>query len=232
MDDNLNKLVRITDDHVKLSPQLRMRVRLAAQVLSTSMSLAISARNDPEMTETANFCLKFDKWFDCLNGRYLKSEVIKRKPDLAAYKSVDDVRFSWLRTEFLDWLTEWESEIESFPGLTKSERNKFLLSAQTTEGLRITTMAFTSLVKELLGEDGVEFIMPEKLNQDRLEVFFGKLRRSLGDSDNPTVEQARHRILGLLVAGRQVLAPRNTNSVVELDEGNIYLPKRKSYKKL
>jgi hypothetical protein len=71
-------------------------------------------------------------------------------------------------------------------------------------------------------------LLPEKLNQDRLEVFFAKLRRGCGDSDNPTIEEARHRIVSLLVAGRQVMAPRNANSVIDDDgEIDVFMPRRK-----
>ena len=89
-------------------------------------------------------------------------------------------------------------------------------------------MSFITLAKEILPEPGVEYLIPEKLNQDRLEVFFSKLRRGCGDSDNPSVEEARHRILALIVAGRSVLAPRNANAVVNEDaEMQVYMPRRK-----
>ena len=86
------------------------------------------------------------------------------------------------------------------------------------------------LAKELLSDSKVQFFLPEKLNQDRLEVLFSKLRQSLGDSDNPTVEEVRHRIIALLVSGRHIMAPQNTNSVVSREEDASFLPKRKNTK--
>ena len=106
--------------------------------------------------------------------------------------------------------------------------NRHLLSYQTSQGLKFTTKSFISLSQEVLSEPGADFLMPEKLNQDWLEVFFAKLRRTFGDSDNPTVEEARHRILALLVAGRSILAPRRANSVVDEEtELNLFMPRRK-----
>ena len=58
MDQSLCKLIRIRHEHIHLSPQLRMRVKLAAQVLSSSMANAITARQIPDITETANLFIQ------------------------------------------------------------------------------------------------------------------------------------------------------------------------------
>lgn len=99
-----------------------------------------------------------------------------------------------------------------------------MLSIQTSEGLQITTRSFVSLTKDLLQEDGAKFFLPEKLNQDRLEVFFGKLRHSLGDTDNPRVDEARHRNTALMVAGRHGMAPKHGNSESQDEHDTDFLP--------
>ena len=177
----LNRLPKIREEHIHLSPQLQMRVKLAAQVLSKTMANAIRRRNRPEILETANFCEMMDEWVDCLNGRYLNVP----KPNLLPYKAniPNDSRYQWLEENFLRWLHEWQVEIEALPGISRSERNRFLLSYQTSEGLKMTTKSFVALAKTVLAEEGAQFLLLEKLNQDRLEVFFAKLRRSCGDSD-------------------------------------------------
>ena len=228
---DLNKLYKIKEEHIQLSPQLRMRVRLAAQVLSSTMNNALLSTNNPDFIGTAEFCNIFNKWFDCLNGRYLWEGMSKRNPDLEPYKDVSDPRFHWLQTFFLGWLEEWETEVNSLTGLSKHERNKLILAKQTMNGLKITTNSFINLGKQLLDEPGVEYLLPEKLNQDRLETYFSKLRRGSGDSDNPTVDQARHRMLTLLVAGKSFLPPKNRNCEAVDDGVNIALPKRKKQKK-
>ena len=50
----------------------------------------------------------------------------------------------WLSGDFLEYLDEWEQEISSIPGLTKSEQQRMCLSAQTREGMRITGMSILS----------------------------------------------------------------------------------------
>ena len=43
--------------------------------------------------ETEKFCQMFDRFFDMLNTRIIHQEIRSRKPDLAAYETVDDSRF-------------------------------------------------------------------------------------------------------------------------------------------
>ena len=149
-----------------------------------------------------------------------------------AYDSVEDQRLVWLSDGFLAWLNGWEREIVALP-LSKSEKNRYLLSYQTSEGLKITTKSFMALTTEILSEPGEDlYLIPQKLNQDKLEVFFAKLRRGCGDSDNPTVNEVRHRIMAFIVAGRSVMAPRQANVVVDEDEEvGTYMPRRKRFRK-
>ena len=145
------------------------------------------------------------------------------KANLQPYTSVDDPWFDWLESNFLKWVIDWENEITGLNDLTKSARNKFILSQQTVDGLKITTQAFIELGKIVLSEPGAKFLLPEKLNQDRLETFFGKMRRGCGDTENPTVDQARQRILALLVAGRSIMPPKNRNCDLVDDEVGVEL---------
>ena len=61
----LNMLYKIREEHINLSPQLRMRVKLAAQILSSTMSHALLANNQAQFSGTVEFCDIFDQWFDC-----------------------------------------------------------------------------------------------------------------------------------------------------------------------
>ena len=48
---------------------------------------------------------------------------------------------------------------------------------------------FVDFVKEILMEDGVDYFLSDKLNQDVIEEHFGRNRGAIGGSDNPTLEQ-------------------------------------------
>ena len=88
------------------------------------------------------------------------------------------------------------------------------------------------MAKELIVQEEAQYFLPTKINQDRLEVYFGKLRRSVGDSDNPSVEEVQHRIIALMVAGRHSFAPRNSNSILAHDDDNVGFPRCKQTKKM
>ncbi len=70
-----------------------MRVSLAAQVLSKTMSVVLTKYGGGEAASTAKFCEMVDAFFDCLNVRSTNEHKRKRKPNLAPYKNVDDDRF-------------------------------------------------------------------------------------------------------------------------------------------
>jgi hypothetical protein len=165
-----------------------MKVNLAAQVLSSSVSAAFQMLdNAAEYEETSKFCCIFDKFFDCLNTRFAGEGKKSRKPDLDAYRSIDDVRFKWLEEEFIGYLDEWERDVSEREGFTSDERKKMLLSQETLEGLRMTVYSFIDVSKYLLSlKDGL-FILSERFNQDCLESFFGQQRSRCGRSENPNV---------------------------------------------
>ena len=223
----LTKLKNIREEHINLSPQLRMRVRLAAQILSTSMAVAIRQRHLPDMEQTSIFCEKLDFWFDCLNGRYPGEGERKRKPAMAPYyrRLQPDPRFGMLENDFLGWLNTWEDQVQQMPNLSQAEKNRLFISHQTAEGLRITTISFIQLVQVVLA-DGAEYVLGEKVNQDKLEMFFAKLRRSVGDSDNPSVSEVGQRFLALLIAGSQTVNPRNANCQIDYNEPQTWQLRR------
>ena len=86
----LSILPKIKLEHIKLTSYSRMRVDLAAQVLSDKVSKAIEANGH---SETAKFCAVLNnKFFDCMNVRSTKEYIHKRNPKLKPYK-IEDERF-------------------------------------------------------------------------------------------------------------------------------------------
>ena len=55
---HLTKTISI--EHIKLMPYSKMNVRLAAQVLSSTVSKVLLAYGPPEVAETAHFCSLID----------------------------------------------------------------------------------------------------------------------------------------------------------------------------
>ena len=63
----LHLLPKLTYDHLNLTSYSVMNVRMAAQVLSSTVSSVLNAYGPPEAQGTATFCLMFDRFFDIMN---------------------------------------------------------------------------------------------------------------------------------------------------------------------
>ena len=117
-----------------------MRVNLAAQVLSETVGNVLNSFGPQEAEKTGQFCIMMDKFFDCLNVWNAKEHIIKRKPILKPYESVDDIRFAWLN-EFLQYFKSWKESTEARNDANYKEnaKSKMFNSCQSYEGLQYFT---------------------------------------------------------------------------------------------
>ncbi|XP_011680559.1 uncharacterized protein LOC100893587 [Strongylocentrotus purpuratus] len=233
---DLRLLPRLSHEHLYLNPSLRMRVKLATQVLSKSVANALKLRSDntgdTSTDGTRQFVEMFNKFFDCLNVSTASEGQRKRNPNLLPYRDVDDSRFEWLRDVFLQYLSDWEKAIADSPNLSAIERERRCISKETRDGLRITVNSFVELTKELLVEEGVQYVLSEKFSQDPIEEYFSKQRGAGGSNDNPTIQQVANNMLTLQVAGAAVKASKYgnvTKSDGTDDVQGLPLPKRKRH---
>ena len=174
-------------DHIDLKSFSKMKVSLATQVMSKTMSLALKRYfSEGDADETAKLCDMINDFFDCLNVRSFHEHQRKRNLLLAPYRSSTDARFNWLENVFLKYLTDWFSSTQTRAGTyTPEQRAQMFLSTQTYKGLQITTKSVIQVTKFLLGE-GCEGILTERFCQDDLEEYFGYQRAQGRRSDNPT----------------------------------------------
>ena len=183
----LHLLPKLTEDHIQLNSYSVMNVKLAVQVLSSTVAQVLNNFGSKETAATATFCGMMDQFFDCTNVRNTKEGGRKLKPFLQPYSSQDDIRFSWLKDVFLGYLKKWKQSVDERPGeFSEPERAKMLISRQTYEGLHVTCMSLIECIPYLL-QNGVNYILTERFCQDSLENYFGQ-QRSLGRrKDNPTL---------------------------------------------
>ena len=104
----LKLIPKITDEHVRLTPDSKMNVSLATQVLSKSVSNILYGYYPPETHGTAELCMYMDNFFDCLNVRTQYEGIRKKKDSLLPYTDENDVRFEWLSELFLPYLQNWK----------------------------------------------------------------------------------------------------------------------------
>ena len=107
---------KLTYDHIRLTSYSKMNVKLAAQVLSSTVGNTMTQYGSPEFTETAKFCCMMDSFFDIVNIRNTSEFETKSKPNLRPIYSPDDDRLSWLVNDFLGYFTTWKDSIENCPG--------------------------------------------------------------------------------------------------------------------
>ena len=152
---------KLTNDHINLTPYSKMRVNLAAQVLSETVGSVLHQFGPPEAQGTANVCLMVDKFFDCLNVRNTVEHELKRKPFLKPCHSVDDERFAWLDS-FLEYFRLWKESIEERQDgdFSQNTKTRMFISWQTYEGLQVTVHSFKEVVIFLL-ENSVKYVLSE-----------------------------------------------------------------------
>lgn len=189
---SLKWIPKLTDENVFLSSYSVMNVRIAAQVLSMTCGKVLYAKYPEKFHGTAEFCLKMNKFFDCLTVRHQDEYVNTNNRNVRPYTTIDDDRLTWLTGDFLNYFKEWKESIENceFASNLSDEDKQFMFIADKTyEGLQITCNSISEIVKYLLTTGGMKFVLTEKFNQDVLEEYFGR-QRSLGRrNDNPTMFQ-------------------------------------------
>ncbi|CAM1312591.1 PAH (predicted) [Pycnogonum litorale] len=179
----LKMLPKLTEEHLRLNAFSKMRVNLAAHVLSSTVGKIMLQYSHADSSETANFILLVDKFFDCTNTRSLDEAHFKRKPELAPYRSIDDDRFDFLINDFINYFTKWRMSTIGTVGADK----KFI-SIQTYHGLVMTCRSLTDVIKFLLNK-GMPYVLTSRFSQDVLESHFGRHRSFGRRADNPNLSQ-------------------------------------------
>ncbi|XP_028413907.1 uncharacterized protein LOC114536754 [Dendronephthya gigantea] len=67
----LHTLPKLSLDHIVLTSYSKMKVKLATQVLSRSVAIALEESGKEDVTGTAQFCRMMNDFFDCTNVRFL-----------------------------------------------------------------------------------------------------------------------------------------------------------------
>lgn len=187
----LKLMPKLTREHLYLTPHSKMRVNLAAQVMSSSVANVMTTYGLPEFSETAHFISLVDRFFDCLNTRSLTEADRRRKPDLKPYTSDNDTRFTFLLEEFLPYFHKWHSALKDL-NISKTEFEKKCISVQTYEGLMITCQSAVEVSRILLADVKMPYILTTKFSQDPIEQHFGRHRTVGRRSDNPSLLQYMH----------------------------------------
>lgn len=216
--------LKLTKAHIKLSSHSCMKVVYAVQVLSLSVLKAITYFEEElksynlSVNEVKKFIELVNNWFDCLNGSSdPKGKRIKENDNLLPYSDVNDKRFTFMTEQFLKFFDEWYTDVMNREGqFSKDKREKMFISMLTYESIHTTSLSFMGVVKFLL-EEGAPHIDARKLNQDKLEQYFGRLRMSLGGNRNPSELEALNKTMTMYQGG-QAARPVTKGNTTEATE--------------
>ena len=81
------KLAKSNKWTYQVHPLLKNECKIAAQVLSSTVSKVLLAYDPPEATETSHFCSLIDCFFDSMNVQNTLSHEFEWKPKLAPFTS-------------------------------------------------------------------------------------------------------------------------------------------------
>ena len=105
----LRILHKLNSNHLFLNPYLKMRVYLAAQVFSNRAACALTVQGKSGTEETAMFVKHMNDFFDCLNANNFFTKFEFK----SVYRSPNDRRLIWLKTEFMKYFTPQKLLIKS-----------------------------------------------------------------------------------------------------------------------
>ncbi|KAL2092151.1 hypothetical protein ACEWY4_011949 [Coilia grayii] len=175
--EGLHAANKITRRHVDFEGQ-KMKVSVAAQTLSRSVALALTALKDAGYQQftassaTVEFIQVIDRLFDLMNSR---------NPRAGGFKSPLGSR-NW--EEMLGFMAEARSYLASLKMIdgTPLHRSRRYLSVM---GFIINISSFTTMIPALL--ETQQYVCTYRFSQDHLELFFNSVRASGGWNNNPSI---------------------------------------------
>lgn len=188
--ESLTSLHKLTIRHIYPNTFDKMKVRYAAQILSSSVANAVKEMGHPIF---AKFIRMMNQFFDICN-----SSIGQRSPLKAPFYYPDDSRLIWLESTFVVFFVKWEENVKvrrkrNGECFTEAEKQKMKLSKATHEGLVFTALSLVGITRSLLAA-GAEYVIMRRISQDVLEAFFGNVRESGGYSKNPNMKEFNQRM--------------------------------------
>lgn len=149
----------------------KMKVRLATQVLSRSVSdaikymcLVLKSDEFKDALPTADFILKINNIFDILNSRNYFGKYFFKRPFSPATEEKMNLFMDELSTYIINL------KIDNVPILKSKRRTGFL-------GLLVCMRSLKQMYQTYVKDKKLlKYILTYKLSQDHLELFFGAIR--------------------------------------------------------
>jgi hypothetical protein len=186
-----------------------MKVSLAAQVFSRSVSLSLAYMRQLKHSDFTNcegselFLSFINELFDVLNSKSPAQTGIKGPINSFNIKE---------RLEFLDNAEHILFSLEIGNGISLIDTPRRLCSI----GFATNCISLRLLALEMINEQYLKYLLTYKLSQDHLELFFAALRSRGGKNNNPNALQLRH-IMKAMLSHCDIVLGLGTNVVGQDD---------------
>ena len=129
-----------------------------------------SKRGNPDFSSTAKFINIIVQWWKLVNAQSTFLAIKKRdnQREAITWSNLTE-KCSFLRG-FVDWLCEWEKHGGTEHGL----------SSETFEAAKHSSECLASIFEYLLEDVALDYVLPIKLQNDKIEGRFGLLRQMCG----------------------------------------------------
>ena len=159
---------KLTNKHLHLNGFTKMKVKYATQVLSHSVAATILTMvslgaMSSAAAGTAELVSNFDKIFDSLNSLSPKGPKLHRRA----------ISNDSIHKEFLSDMLGFLKSIK----VINRAKQDVTSNLKCLEGLCMTINGVLSLWSVLQKDEGLDFLLTRRLNQDPLENFFGSIRQ-------------------------------------------------------
>ena len=173
---------RLSKDHVQWKKQ-PMKVKLAVQVLSRSVSDAIDfCRDELKLPEfvgseaTCHFICLFDQLFDLLNSKNALGKSFK-----SPLRNANKQGWSRSFSEAFKYILNLKT-LKGIPLVNSARKSGFL-------GFLCNIKYIESIFEKYVQNGPLKFLLTFKFSQDHLELFFGCLRTRFGCNNNPSAKE-------------------------------------------
>ncbi|XP_012546686.2 uncharacterized protein LOC101738304 isoform X1 [Bombyx mori] len=208
---------KITKLHVNPRFRAKMRVKLAAQILSNTVAAILKLQADsvenqgerPEILQTAHIVEELDQLFDCTNGPASKSDIKRNIRQNVSKNSFHHRR----------WI-EFKSKIKTLHFL-KSDSQLRLRNIRCVNGYLITLSSLQDIWHYLHLVKKFKYMNLRQFNQDALENLFGQIRQHCPTNRNPTCHHFTCALKSAILT--RLSAPLSRGSNCQRDNNEIII---------
>ena len=190
---------QLTQDHFFLNSQLKMRNKLAEEVLNDNMH-HLMQQYRKSLGEQGK---ELQKSLELLS---YTSTLVKVFRDQRPISSLDDARLLSIK-HVLNWFESWEKEVK--------EKEKSLMSFQTREDITSLIVGFNDLCCETFKRHSGSSIIPARINSDPVENIFSQQRGIYnGPNTNPDY-LSYSRTMNTIILGEKTMSRKSNVSIAD-----------------